>query len=269
LGRGSMSEVYAGHKDNRVVTVKVLLPELTNNAVLYNHFKHEAEAMAGLTHPNIRTLYQQGEAEGLQYLILEHIEGYDLKAHLREHGPLSLEEALSMMTQLASALDYLHSQGIVHRDLKPENIMLQQESDGRYHVWLTDFGLAKLSSQVVSIYGEEAVGTINYMSPEQIQAKKTIDHRADIYAMGIVLYEMLTGSVPFTGSLAQILFAHLNQPAPDICDVLPEMSGDVSWAILSAMSKEAADRPNTAHEFVSMLSGDFATSPIEDLMEAV
>lgn len=270
LGRGSMSEVYAGYKDKRVVTVKILLPELVDDEKLFGHFKHEAEAMAGLSHPNIRTLYHQGEIEGMQYLILEHIEGYDLKTHLREHGPLSLDEARNMMSQLASALDYLHSCGIVHRDLKPENIMLQQEPDSKhYHVWLTDFGLAKLSTQVVSIYGEEAVGTINYMSPEQIQTKKTIDHRADIYAMGVVLYEMLTGTLPFKGSLAQILFAHLNQPVPDICDVLPEMPGDVSWAIMSAMAKEAAERPNTAREFVAMVSGSFVEIPMLELVEAV
>jgi serine/threonine protein kinase len=197
IGYGGMGAVYQARQSqlDRVVALKIMSPRLSRNAAFTQRFMREARTLAKMAHPNIVMVFEFGQAGPLHYLILEYVDGINLRDAMLE-GHLSTKEALSIVPQLCDALQYAHDEGIVHRDIKPENILL----DKKGRVKIADFGLAKLiqpNAEELRLTGSKQVlGTLNYMAPEQIEGRSNIDHRADIYSMGVVLYELLTGELP-------------------------------------------------------------------------
>jgi len=165
---------------------------------------------------------------------------------MKQSGKLSVETLRPLMNQFADALDYAHARGLVHRDIKPSNVMLRGENE----LVLMDFGLVKLNDSETRLTGSGAFGTIDYMAPEQILAASEVDHRADIYAVGVMLYEMLTGVRPYQGGAGQVLFAHLQQPIPDPRQLLPELPQSVARAVMQALAKN----PNERHTSVGQLA---------------
>jgi serine/threonine protein kinase len=194
LGRGGMGVVYKARQKslNRLVAIKILAPERDRDARFAGRFAKEAELLAKLSHPHIVTIHDFGETGGLYFLVMEFVNGVNLRGLLRE-GKMAPEQALAIVPPICDALQFAHNHGIVHRDIKPENILLDRE--GR--VKIADFGIATLAGDAA-----ERAGTPDYMAPEQSAGAKTIDHRADIYALGVVLYEMLTGERPTTFPVA-------------------------------------------------------------------
>lgn len=195
LGRGGMGAVYKARQPrlDRVVALKILSPEKQGNQKFSDRFEREARALAKLHHPNIVTVYDFGEVEGNFYLLMEFVDGLTLR-QLIQTRKLAAPEALTIVPEICEALQYAHEQGIVHRDIKPENILM--DKDGR--VKIADFGIAKILGDGGSsnLTAEQVIGTPHYMSPEQIEKPQTVDHRADIYSLGVVFYEMLTGELP-------------------------------------------------------------------------
>ncbi len=197
LGRGGMGVVYRGVQLNleRPVAIKLLAPHLAADPAFAERFTREARALARLSHPNIVAVHDFGQAGSFFYLVMELVDGANLR-HVMPAGPIEPKQALEIVPQICDALQYAHDEGIVHRDIKPENILL----DRRGRVKIADFGLAKLLGRApgdVSLTGtQQVIGTLRYMAPEQMEGTKTLDHRADIYSLGVVFYELLTGELP-------------------------------------------------------------------------
>lgn len=197
LGQGGMGAVYKARQPglDRLVALKVLPPEVGSESSFADRFTREARALARLSHPNIVAVYDFGQAGGLWYFIMEFVDGLNLRQAARSK-PLSPAEALAIVPQICDALQYAHEEGIVHRDIKPENILL----DKRGRVKIADFGLAKLLGLTLGdphlTGSQQVMGTLHYMAPEQMERPQEVDHRADIYALGVVFYELLTGQLP-------------------------------------------------------------------------
>lgn len=254
IGRGGMGEVYQGESDGRLVAIKVLPRQLAQEGDFRKRFERESQILAGLDHPNIVKFYSSGESDGVYYLALEYIDGRELGEIIKEERHLPLEVVCLYVQEFAAALDYAHQRGLVHRDIKPSNIMLRPRVAGEgYEAVLMDFGIAKIQDAQTTLTGTGAVGTINYMAPEQIMAARTVDLRADIYTLGVVVYEMLTGELPFKGNPAQVLFAHLQQPPEDPGSLAPGLPLNVSLSVLQALSKNPEDRFQSAGEFAFAL----------------
>lgn len=251
IGSGGMAEVYRAQHHDRTYAVKVLSYLDEPPAQPYERFAREAELTRSLSHPNIVAVHTYGEQRRCFYMVMELLEGVTLYRHLKQHGPLPLETVIALVERLASALDYIHARGLVHRDVKPSNIMVNLDLPWR--VKLIDFGIVKTAT-ATNITGTGAIGTIDYMAPEQIKEAQMIDGRADIYALAVITYEMLTGTRPFSGSSAHVMFAHLHQPPPPLRLALPSAPEAVEEALLRAMAKEAADRFSTAGAFAQALS---------------
>jgi predicted Ser/Thr protein kinase len=255
IGQGGMGEVYKGHGNGRLVAIKILPQRFAGQTDFRKRFAREAETLTSLQHANIVKMYDYGETDdGFPYMVMEYVEGQELSELLRERGRLPLEAALPFIREFAVALDYAHSKGFVHRDIKPSNIMVRSGPDGQLHPVLMDFGVAKIQDAHTHLTGTGAVGTIDYMAPEQIREAGSVDSRADIYAMGLVLYEILTGQRPFQGNAAQVMFAHLQQPAPDPRKTNPDIPGRVADTILRALSKRPDDRYPSAQAMTLALS---------------
>ena len=245
IGHGGMGEVYQGMSGDhdRLVAIKVLPQSYVGQVEFQKRFAREARTMTLLDHPNIVKMYDYGETgDGITYMVMEYIQGQNLADLIKERGPLSFETVLPFIREFADALDYAHSKGFVHRDIKPSNIMVRTGGDGQLHPVLMDFGVAKIQDAQTHLTGTGAVGTIDYMAPEQIRESGSVDNRADIYAMGLVLYEILTGQRAFQGSAAQVMFAHLQQPAPDPRRINPDIPTRVAECILRALEKLPDDR---------------------------
>src|SRR5215469_15032310 len=197
LGRGGMGAVYKVRQPrlDRIVALKILSPEKQGNQKFAERFEREARALAKLHHPNIVTVYDFGEVQGNFYLLMEFVDGLTLRQLLHSRK-LSPPEALAIVPKICEALQYAHEQGIVHRDIKPENILLDKQG----HLKIADFGIAKIAgveAKGLSLTGaKDVMGTPNYMAPEQVEKPQSVDHRADIYSLGVVFYEMLTGELP-------------------------------------------------------------------------
>ncbi len=216
ISRGGMGVVYRATNValNRIYALKVLRPELADDDQFRERFKREIRLAASLRHPNVVGIYYAGEQDGLLFVAMDFIDGTDLHDVIANMGATEPERAVDLLTQVASALDAAHRKGLVHRDVKPANVLIRVE-DGEEHAYLTDFGLAKRSDAVTALTAEGlVVGTVDYMSPEQITGGAT-DARTDVYALGCVFFQMLTGNVPYQrpNSLAT-LFAHANDPLP-------------------------------------------------------
>jgi serine/threonine-protein kinase len=254
LGAGGMATVYLAEdlKHHRKVAVKVLRPDLA--ATLGSErFLREIEVAARLQHPHILALHDSGEADGFLYYVMPFIEGVSLRERLAEQGELPVSDALRILTELVEALAYAHGQGVVHRDLKPDNIMLS----GR-HPLVMDFGIAKAVSeatgrQTLTTAGV-ALGTPAYMAPEQATADPHVDHRADLYAIGVIGYELLTGQPPFTGmSAQQILAAQVTESPAPISTRRPTVAPVLDALLMRCLQKRPADRPQRAEEILQVL----------------
>jgi serine/threonine-protein kinase len=268
IGRGAMGEVYKGHHNNlnRAVAIKFLPADLAKEEKFRTRFEREAKTIAALRHPNVVQLFDFGESDGSYYMVMEYIAGQELGRLAHEGEGLPLEDVRSIARDIAAALDYAHSQGVVHRDVKPSNVMLQKVTDAPwgdsstavqprlFRAVLMDFGIAKLVSGGSGLTQTGFLGTLDYMAPEQIMSATDVDWRADIYGLGALAFEMLTGEVPFKGdSPARVLFAHLNQPVPEIRLLKPDLPQSISAAIIRAMAKDPADRFQSAGDFAAAL----------------
>ncbi len=242
IGNGGMGEVYRGFADGQVVAIKILNERRAGEADFRSRFAREAQSTSKLNHPNIVRAIEFGEQDNTAYLVLEFIEGQELGDVIKNNGRLPFKDIQPFIEEFSSALDYAHSQGFVHRDIKPSNIMLRADNQGNLHPVLMDFGIAKIQDAQTHLTGTGAVGTIDYMAPEQIKESRTVDHRADIYAMGLILFELLTGERPFKGNAAQVMFAHLQQPAPNPRSLNPDIPENVAFAIQRALAKKPEDR---------------------------
>lgn len=250
IGKGGMGEVYDGFANGQRVAIKTMLPEIAKDPALKIRFEREVEIGISLKTPHIAEIYSSGEHNGIPYLVMEYIEGQDLGDIIKAQGKFDTETAIQIITDICEALSLAHEQGYVHRDLKPSNIMLRENGAAV----LMDFGISKIQD-AKTITGTGAVGTIQYMAPEQIISSKDVDHRADIYALGCVLYQMLTGETPFSGGAAQVMFAQIQQPAPDPRDIQPDIPEHLADAILKALEKDPEKRFNSAMEFPVFVSG--------------
>jgi hypothetical protein len=255
LGRGGMAEVYKAYQPglNRYVAIKVLHGHLADDEDFIGRFEREATAVAHLRHPHIVQVYDFDMEGGLYYMVMEFVEGPTLKAELKERSVkgqiFTLAETARIITALASAIDYAHARGMVHRDLKPANVMFTSEGQ----VVLTDFGIARIVGATRYTLTGAISGTPAYMSPEQGQGQRG-DERSDIYSLGVVLYEMVTGRVPFDADTPfAIIMKHINDPLPLPTTVNPDIPAEVERVILKAMSKNPDDRYQTAGGMVKAL----------------
>jgi serine/threonine protein kinase len=258
IGKGGMGTVYLAHdvRLDRKVALKVLPRELTNDELRAGRFRREARAGSALNHPNIVTIYELDEADGVHFIATEYVEGMTLRQRLKD-GPLKLDAALDIVLQVAGALSRAHNRGIIHRDVKPENIMLC--SNGQVKV--LDFGLAKFTSLPEEDSTQTAyttpgliLGTIAYMSPEQARGLE-VDARADIWSLGVVLYELLTASKPFTGPTRADTLAAILERAPEALDKAPrpELPDEVKRILVKALRKNLSERYQSVEEFASDL----------------
>lgn len=262
LGRGGMADVYKGRHATlpRPVAIKVLPPTFARDEDFIRRFEREAQTIALLRHPNIVGLYDFGVVEGTYYMVMEYIAGRDLGDVIRESAPMPLEQILAYVRDVAGALDYAHGQGVVHRDVKPSNVMLQPATAGNGHsvserAILTDFGIAKMLTAATRLTQSGVVGTFDYIAPEQIRDEPTIDGRADVYSLGVMAFQMLTGKLPFSAAHpGAMLLAHLQQPAPDPRSLRPDLPHKVSAVVLRALEKQPRHRFDSAGEFAAALS---------------
>ena len=249
IGRGGMATVYLARdvRHNRNVALKVLNPEL--GAVLgVERFLSEIQVTANLQHPNLPPLFDSGEANGLLFYVMPHVEGESLRKRLVREKQLPIDEAIRIATSIASALDYAHRHGVIHRDLKPENILLQEGQPV-----IADFGIALAVSNAGGSRVTQtgiSLGTPQYMSPEQATGDRDIDGRTDVYSLGAMLYEMLAGEPPYVGNTAQAIIAKVITDRPRSLrlarDTVPP---HIEAAVECALAKLPADRFATAHAF--------------------
>jgi serine/threonine protein kinase len=258
IGRGGMAEVYKStHPQlHQRVAIKILPDHLGAEEDFRKRFTREAQIVSKLEHPNIVRMFDSGENNGKHYMVMEYLTGKDLSEFIRANGKLTLAQALPLVQQIASALDYAHIQGLVHRDIKPSNVLLDMTSTNNIRAILTDFGIAKIiRSNTAMTKTGGMLGTFEYMAPEQIQESANVDSRADIYALGIMVFQMLTGDVPFKhNNPGALLIAHLTQPPPDACKTLRDLSEQVCKAIQQAMAKKPDERFATSFAFAAALS---------------
>ena len=266
VGRGGMAYVYKAQDTRlgRIVAVKVLAPELAQNEEFRLRFLRESRLAASLDHPNIIPIYEAGEADGHLYLAMRFVEGADLKVVLKRRGTLPVGEAMWLFGQVGAALDSAHAAGLVHRDVKPANILVAPAagSKGRDHVYLSDFGLTKRASSLTGVTATGiVVGTMDYVAPEQIGGKP-VDARTDVYALGCVVYQSLTGKVPFIrDDDAALLWAHLMEMPQSINAIRPDVPAAVDDVIATAMAKGPEDRFASCGEFITALADALGESP--------
>ena len=258
IARGGMGEIYkARHPSlNRVVAIKILSSYLKDDTDLNKRFAREARTMAQLRHPNIITIHDFGEQDGLPYIVMEYLTGETLADVLKSHGRIPLEEGLPLLQDLASALDYAHAQGVIHRDIKPSNVIVEpvttSKSARTQRAILMDFGIARFIAEntMITVTGD-MLGTADYISPEQVHDSDNVDHRTDIYSFGVLTYQLLTGKKPFErNNTWAMIRSHLEEPPPDARDVVPSLPESAAKAIIKAMAKRSEDRFASAGEFV-------------------
>jgi serine/threonine protein kinase len=254
LGRGGMSVVYEAEnvRLGNTIALKVLAPELSTDDAFRARFLKESRLAASLNHPNVIPIYDTGPYEDLLYIAMRYVAGSDLRTVLDRHERISPGQALLLIGQAARALDAAHRLGLVHRDVKPANVLIERGADGDPdHVYVADFGLTKhtLSRSGLTATGQ-LLGTIDYIAPEQIQGKP-VDGRADIYSLGCVLYECLTGRVPFVKDLdAAVIWAHVEEPPTPPSAIRAELRGGIDEVIMCALAKDPDDRYPTCRELV-------------------
>ncbi len=247
IGRGRMGIVFEGTQDGgEPVALKVVTTELSQDEVFLRRFRREVKAAQKIDHPNVVPVLADGEEHGLPYLVQRLIPGGSLADRIENSGPLELEPAVRMLAAAADGIDALHGAGLVHRDIKPANILLDGDTP-----YVSDFGLAKDSQASNLTRPGQALGSLDYMSPEQIRGED-VSPATDIYALGCVMFECLLGTPPFGGRPSmRVLFAHLQEEPPDLTATRGDVTAPVARAIARAMEKEPEDRPARAGEYVS------------------
>ena len=253
IGEGGMAVVYKAKCRllNRYVAIKILRPEYTKDEQFVENFKRESQSAAGLSHPNIVSVYDVGKEGNIHFIVMELVEGKTLSELIKEKGKLDYKEAIAITKQVASALSLAHKNQIVHRDIKPHNILITSSGVAK----LADFGIAKAVSASTIIGGDDKVmGSVHYFSPEQARGAY-VDERSDIYSLGIVLYEMLTGKVPFDGdNPISIALMHINNPMPSVLDEVPGLPPQLDKIIKKATDKYQNNRYRTADEMIEDLN---------------
>lgn len=243
IGRGGMGVVYLAEqlKLGRRVALKVMASELSADAGYKARFEREARLAAALDHPHVVPLFEAGEAEGLLYLAMRYVDGTDLAALLAMGGPVEPRRAALIARQIGAALDAAHTRGLIHRDVKPANVLVA-EPDGELHAYLTDFGIAKDSAASTQLtHTGEWVGTLDYLAPEVLDRGR-VDARADIYSLGCVLFQTLSGRVPYQGSSIQKMWGHANEPPPSVGELNPHVPRALDDVVARAMAKRPEDR---------------------------
>jgi eukaryotic-like serine/threonine-protein kinase len=271
VGTGGMSSVYRAHDRllERAVALKVLHEQYTGDGDYVERFRREARSVAQLSHPNIVTVIDRGVQDGRQFIVFEYVAGENLKSLVEREGPLPEREAIELALQIARALGFAHEHGLVHRDVKPQNVLLN--GDGAAKV--TDFGIARLLDVHSGLTQTGTVmGTSDYIAPEQARGRP-VDAQSDVYSLGAVLYELLTGEVPFPGdNFVAVAMRHINEPPPSVRERRPELSPRLDAAIRRAMAKDPRDRFASMEDFCSELNacleGETAASAAQTMIVA-
>ena len=264
IGTGGMSDVYKAkdHKLNRFVAVKVLKQEFSENTSFVSKFRVEAQAAASLMHPNIVNVYDVGEENGVHFIVMELVEGITLKKYIEKKARLSVKEAVSIAIQACMGLEAAHNNHIIHRDIKPQNIIISKEGK----VKVTDFGIAKAATS--NTITSNVMGSVHYTSPEQARGGYS-DERSDIYSMGITLFEMLTGRVPFNGdTTVAIAIKQIQEPMPSPRDFVPEIPVSVEQIVLKCTQKSPDRRYQSVGDLISDLKKSLVT-PDEDFVKVI
>ncbi len=259
LGAGGMGEVYKVRNvlSDRIEAMKVLLPDLAGREDLAARFLREIKVLAALDHPNIAALRTALTAGNQLVMIMEFVEGQPLSKRLAR-GPVPMADAIHYVNQVLGALEYAHRQQVIHRDIKPANMMLMPTGV----VKLTDFGIARSANEPALTVAGATTGSLSYMSPEQIKGLPT-DARSDLYSLGVSLYEMLTGRVPFKADTGfAVMLAHLNEPPTPPAEIQPSLSAELNRVVLKAMAKEPAERFQSAMELRAALKALSLRPPV-------
>lgn len=263
IGTGGMAVVFKGrdHRLNRLVAIKILKDDLAKDAEFRRRFHDESQAVAMLSHPNIMAVYDVSRSEQVEYIVMELIDGITLKQYMqRKGGPLSWKESLHFITQIMKALSHAHGRGIIHRDIKPQNIMVLRDGS----IKVTDFGIARLASAAQSTLTQEALGSVHYISPEQARGSR-IDGRSDIYSAGVVLYEMLTGRLPFEGDTpVSVAIQHINSIPLPPRELNPDIPEALEAITMKAMAPKVENRYRNADDMLYDLE-EFRKDPSIDL----
>ena len=246
VGSGGMADVYKAlcHRLNRYVAIKILKPEYSTDAGFVQKFRAEAQSVAGLSHPNIVSVYDVGEDDGLYYIVMELVEGITLKRFIEKRKKLDVKEAVGIAIQIAMGMEAAHTHHIIHRDIKPQNIIISREGK----VKVADFGIAKAATS--NTISQNAIGSVHYLSPEQARGGYS-DERSDIYSLGVTLYEMLSGQVPFAGdNSVSVALLHIQSEAIPVRELNPEVPLSVDKIIQKCMQKKPERRYQTAAELI-------------------
>jgi serine/threonine protein kinase len=266
LGEGGMAAVYKAYQPamERFVAIKVLPRHMVSSAEFVTRFRREAKLLAQLQHPHILPVFDYGEAEGYPYIVMPFVHSGTL-AELLHKRHLSLLEVRRIMTQVGDALSYAHARGMIHRDIKPSNVLI----DERDNCLLTDFGLARMAEAATKITTSGTImGTPAYMSPEQ-GAGSSVDHRSDIYSLGIILYEMITGRVPYTAETPiAVVFKHIQDPLPSARKFNPDLSDAIESVLLKVLAKNPEDRYQTADALTRAVQRAIPEISIDDEVQA-
>jgi serine/threonine protein kinase len=252
-GRGGMSVVYRAENPRlgNVVALKLLSPDLAEDESFRERFVRESRTAASIAHPHIIPIYDAGDAEGLLYIAMRYVDGPDLKVLVKDTDELSPSRVMRIAGQVASALDAAHARGLIHRDVKPANILVEAGAEGEDHAYLADFGLTKHVESHSGITGSgQFVGTIDYMAPEQIEGRE-VDARADLYALGCVVYECLAGSPPYRRDTdVAVLWAHMRDEPPSLRSVRPDLPIAADDVLAKALAKDPGERYESCRAFV-------------------
>jgi serine/threonine-protein kinase len=256
IGKGGMSSVWKAHDRllDRQIAIKVLHPHYTADEEYVERFRREARSVAQLSHPNIVTVIDRGEDQGRQFIVFEYVDGENLKQLLERTGPMPVHDALALALQMARALSFAHGRGLVHRDVKPQNVLLNADGQAK----MTDFGIAReMDVQGVTITGT-VLGTSEYIAPEQARGQH-VDAQTDVYSLGVVLYELLTGAVPYEGeTFVTVALKHVNEPLPSVLERRPDVPARVAMAVERAMAKSPGDRFESMEDFCHELEACLA-----------
>ena len=258
IGEGGVANVYLGYDTilDRNVAIKVLRGDLANDEKFVRRFQREALSASSLSHPNIVAMYDVGEDDGLYYIVMEYVEGKTLKQLLKKRGSLTLSEAIDIMLQLTDGMAHAHDSYIVHRDLKPQNIMIQD--DGQ--IKITDFGIAMALNSTQLTQTNSVMGSVHYLPPEQAAGKGTTI-KSDIYSMGIIFYELLTGELPFKGdSAVEIALKQMKEPLPDV----HKLNNDIPQSIENIILKSTAKNPKNRYDDAKSMHNDLLTALNDD-----
>ena len=247
VGTGGMADVYRA-KDNRLnrfVALKVLKTEYSEDTKFVSKFRQEAQAVAAITHPNIVSVYDVGEEEGMHYIVMEFVDGITLRRYIDQKGKLKVKEAVGIALQIAAGLDAAHAHNIIHRDIKPQNILISRDGTAK----VSDFGIAKAASS--NTITANAMGSVHYISPEQARGGFS-DEKSDIYSLGVTLYEMLSGTIPFTGeSAVAVALAHIQEDATPLAAIDATIPRGLSNIVAKCMQKKTEMRYASAAALIA------------------